>query len=84
VYHIDQNLWFEDGKSASRLPHYSSVVYLCDEGGGTVVFSGRESVTVTPFPGRYLLFPGDRPHGVLFDAEREVRVRVRVRVRSSH
>ena len=64
----------DSDQSTTRFPHWSSVLYLCQEGGPTVVFHNDEVVSVQPWIGRYLLFPGDRVHGVLFDPAREVTV----------
>lgn len=65
AYHTDRNVWREEGEYRTSHPAWSSVLYLCSEGGATVMFWQDEVLAVWPEPGRYLLFPGDRPHGVL-------------------
>jgi len=50
-------------------PHWSSVVYLTDEGGPTVVWQDNDFVVCQPRRGRYFLFRGDLPHGVLHAPE---------------
>jgi len=72
VYHTDCNVWMEDGQAAlEQHPAWSSVLYLCSAGGATSVFAGDEAIAVFPWPGRYLMFPGDRVHGVLHAKEQE-------------
>eukprot|EP00933_Yihiella_yeosuensis_P044334 TRINITY_DN39432_c0_g1_i1.p1 TRINITY_DN39432_c0_g1~~TRINITY_DN39432_c0_g1_i1.p1 ORF type:complete len:333 (-),score=46.18 TRINITY_DN39432_c0_g1_i1:317-1315(-) len=65
VYHTDCNRRLIDGRTYRTNPQWSSVVYLTDEGGGTVVWRDSEFAACQPYRGRYLVFRGDLPHGVL-------------------
>mmetsp|Transcript_21252 Transcript_21252/g.59351 ORF Transcript_21252/g.59351 Transcript_21252/m.59351 type:complete len:294 (-) Transcript_21252:34-915(-) len=65
VFHTDSNVWVKECGSSTQHPTWASVLYLSDDGGPTAVFDGDVAVAVMPQLGRYLLFPGDRLHGVL-------------------
>jgi len=65
VFHTDCNRRLVDFETIRTNPCWSSVVYLTDEGGSTVVWQGNEFVVCQPRRGRYFLFQGELPHGVL-------------------
>jgi len=65
-YHTDCNRRLVDDSTVRTNPHWSSVIYLTDEGGPTVVWQDNEFVICQPKRGRYFIFQGDLPHGVLY------------------
>lgn len=75
-YHTDCNRRLVDCETIRTNPDWSSVVYLTNEGGATMVWQENEFVAVQPYRGRYLLFPGDLPHGVLCAQEPQNKDRV--------
>mmetsp|Transcript_32479 Transcript_32479/g.48620 ORF Transcript_32479/g.48620 Transcript_32479/m.48620 type:complete len:186 (-) Transcript_32479:129-686(-) len=44
-------------------------MYLSDEGGPTILFTETAACAILPKRGRYMLFQGDLPHGVLHPLE---------------
>mmetsp|Transcript_52890 Transcript_52890/g.172099 ORF Transcript_52890/g.172099 Transcript_52890/m.172099 type:complete len:284 (-) Transcript_52890:267-1118(-) len=76
VFHTDCNRRLVDCETIRTNPDWSSVVYLTNEGGATMIWQDNEFVAVQPYRGRYLLFPGDLPHGVLCAQEPKNKDRV--------
>lgn len=78
-FHTDRSGLMVDGSMVSAHPAMSTVLYLGDEGGATVVFDQgpgengvglrpacpRRLAVCPPMPNRLLAFKGDRYHGVL-------------------